>query len=217
MNTFYTEEVIVRNQDWRAPKAVNQEFEVLVWGGGGAGACASFDNPISGGGGGSGYMNFGTFKIPEDESVQIEIGEGGSGIDSTNALPFKNAFVGASGGMTRFGNYIFASGGQGGNGNMGGEGGYRGGNAGEPGAGNYGSFGIVGDKDGIQFMSGGGGSGINARGRGGSANMTLGDAGTSGGGAGAFAYKVTSNGTIYRRTGNGGRGVCLIRYNRISE
>lgn len=213
MSEFPMQDTITKDQTWVAPQAKNQEFDVYVWGGGGAGSCSSFEDPVSGAGGGSGYMNFGTFKINAGERVDITIGKGGTGVASTNALAFQNASVGESGSPTYFGNYIFASGGLGGNIAEGGVGGYNGGAPGQPGAGNFGSFGCSGNVGGVNYCSGGGGSAVNARGRGGSANMTLGDAGTSGGGAGCFVHAVDNAG-IHRRTGNGGKGVCIIKYIR---
>lgn len=211
---FKSEDTILNNRTWTAPKAKNQEFSVYVWGGGGAGSCASFNDPVSGGGGGAGYMNFGTFTINEGTRVDVKIGSGGIGCDGISPSAFANSYIGESGGTTVFGNYIFALGGEGGNGNKGGQGGYPGGDAGLSGYGNYGSYGINGAVENISYMSGGGGSAINARGLGGSANRTLGDGGTAAGGAGAFCYRIGESSPIHRRTGNGGQGACIIKYTR---
>lgn len=213
MAEFPMKEMITNNTTWIVPQAKNQEFDVYVWGAGGAGSCSSFEEPVSGAGGGSGFMNFGTFKLNAGDRVDITIGQGGKGIASHLATPFQKAIVGESGGATYFGNYLYAAGGTGGNYNQGGYGGYNGGAPGVSGEGNFGSFGVAGSKGGVNFLSGGGGSGVNARGRGGSANMTQGEAGTSGGGAGCFVDYVDNAG-IHRRTGSGGKGFCMIQYTR---
>lgn len=210
---MYVRDIITENEIWVAPDAKDQEFDVTVWGGGGAGSIATFDEPVTGAGGGSGYMKTGTFTIPSGESVDITIGEGGKGCSGTSMNSFTNAYVGQDGGSTTFGRYLSAEGGRGGNHDIGGVGGQNGGAPGIDGIGNFGSYGIMNTIGNVFFASGGGGSGVLAKGMGGSANYAAGDAGTSGGGAGAFITAVDSAG-IHRKTGSGGRGVCIIKYNR---
>lgn len=210
---MYVRDIITEDQTWTAPEAKDQEFEVSVWGGGGAGSIATFEEPVTGAGGGSGYMKSGKFTIPSGETVDIKIGQGGKGCIGTTASAFVNAYIGKSGGSTTFGRYLSAGGGQGGNYDQGGIGGYNGGAPGTDGIGNFGSYGIMNTCNNVFFASGGGGSGVMAKGMGGSANYAAGDAGTSGGGAGAFITSVDNFG-IHRKTGSGGRGVCVIKYNR---
>lgn len=210
---MYVRDIITNNETWTAPEAKNQEFEVSVWGGGGAGSISSFDEPIGGAGGGSGYMKSAKLTIPAGEAVDITIGAGGQGCSGTTANAFTNAYVGQSGGTTIFGRYLSAEGGQGGNYDVGGQGGCNGGAPGIDGIGNYGSYGIMREVNGVFFASGGGGSGVLAKGTGGAANMAAGDAGTSGGGAGCLITSVDNAG-IHRKTGSGGQGVCIIKYNR---
>lgn len=210
---MFTRDVITSDDSWTAPEAKDQSFEVKVWGGGGAGSCSSFDNPIQGAGGGSGYMNTGSFTINAGQTVDVRIGKGGVGCSGVTATAFSSATIGESGGTTTFGNYIYASGGLGGNYNKGGAGGFPGGSPGINGEGNFGSYGVNAVVNNVSYQSGGGGSAIEARGRGGCANQALGDAGTSGGGAGCFVASVDNAG-IHRRTGNGGQGVAVISYYR---
>lgn len=210
---MFVRDVFTKDGTWTVPKAFNQEFEVSVWGAGGAGSISSFEEPISGAGGGSGYFNRGNFVINAGEQVEMQVGQGGQGCSGTDAGSFVNAYVGASGGTTRFGNYIYAEGGQGGNYDQGGIGGQNGGAPGCDGEGNYAGYGIMNECNGVFYMSGGGAAGMYARGTGGAANMAAGDAGTGGGGAGALVTSVDSAG-IHRRTGSGGPGVISIQYYR---
>lgn len=210
---MFCRDVITENQVWKAPGAKDQKFEVKLWGGGGAGSCSSFDNVVSGAGGGSGYMNCKTFEIPENEEVSVTIGKGGIGCSGVTATDFVNGYIGESGGTTMFGRYMSAAGGCGGKLSEGGQGGFNGGAPGKAGEGNFGSYGCVDTVGGVSYASGGGGSAIQARGRGGCANYVVGDGGTAAGGAGCFVVEVDNAG-VHRRTGNGGQGVAVISYYR---
>lgn len=206
-------DAFTKNETWTVPKARDQRFSVYCWGGGGAGSLASFEEPISGAGGGSGYFNGGNFYLKAGDRVDIEIGQGGKGCSGNTASAFTNAYVGESGGTTRFGNYIYAEGGEGGNYDQGGIGGQNGGAPGVDGEGNFGGYGIMADVNGVFYMSGGGGAAIRSKGTGGAANMAAGDGGTGAGGAGALITAVDSSG-IHRRTGSGGDGAVYIQYYR---
>ena len=209
---MYREEYITRDQTWEAPEAKDQNFEVKVYGGGGAGSCdGNFFDPVGGAGGGSGYMNSGNFTIPAGTRVDIEIAEGGKGGSGSTIAEFEDLMVGQSGGTTYFGDYISAAGGCGGNYGVGGLGGHNGGNTGMNGEGGHGAFAVKNSVNGVEYSSGGGGSAVDGIGRGGSANFAQGDAGCSGGGAGCMVTAVNNAGT-FRRTGSGGPGLCIIRY-----
>lgn len=213
MNWIGKEEIITKSQDWSVPEAKDQYFQVTVYGAGGSGSCdGNFFSTVGGAGGGSGEMKYGEFTLNKDDRISITIGEGGKGIAGGDTADYINYIVGKSGGTTFFGNYISANGGLGGNINVGGEGGHNGGNSGMNAAGNYIGYGINGNVNNYQYHSGGGAPAINARGVGGSANMSSGNAGTSGGGCGCFIERVDSNEVIHRRIGSGGNGVCIIRY-----
>lgn len=208
------EEIITQTQDWVAPAAQNQSFEVTVWGAGGSGSMdANYFTQIGGAGGGSGEMKTGTFEINQHERIHVEIGKGGEGIFNPSDLliDYIGHMTGKSGGTTSFGNYIAANGGLGGNLDVGGIGGYNGGNTGMNAEGNYIGYGVTESIDGINYSSGGGAAALNARGVGGCAKFSQGNGGTSAGGAGCFAVSGPNN-TISKRIGSGGQGVCVIRY-----
>ena len=110
--------IITTNKTFIVPEAVNQSFDVRIFGGGASGYYAG--GGYSTGGGGGGWMNNGEFQIPNNTFIQITVGEGGQ---------FSNNFpIGKSGGTTSFGSYISANGGDGGSdayhGGSGGSGGY---------------------------------------------------------------------------------------------
>ena len=214
MNWIGREEIITSDRDWIAPQARNQTFQVTLYGGGGSGSCdGNYANFVAGAGGGSGEMVFKELNIPQDTRVSITIGRGGEGlIDSDQVSDYINHIVGKSGGTTYFGNMFCANGGLGGNINVGGQGGYDGGNTGMDAEGNYIGYGVNHTVDGYNYSSGGGAPSMNARGVGGCANRSSGNAGTAGGGCGAFIERVDADGTLHRRIGSGGDGVCIIRY-----
>lgn len=212
MSYIYREEYITKDKKWVAPEAQDQNFNVKVYGGGGAGSCdGNFFDSVGGAGGGSGYMNNGSFTIPAGTEVEIEIADGGKGAYGSTATDFEGKMIGQSGGTTYFGNYISAPGGAGGYMSIGGQGGHNGGNSGQNGEGGHGSFGCSGVVNGISYSSGGGGSAIDGIGRGGSANYAQGDAGCSAGGAGCMIDKVNDSG-VFKRIGSGGPGLCIISY-----
>ena len=214
MNWTQREEIITSSQDWIAPEARNQSFEVTVWGAGGSGSMdGDYYNRIGGAGGGAGEMKSGNFTINSGVRVSVEIGKGGEGIStpSDRLIDYIGHMIGRSGGSTSFGNYICANGGLGGNLNQGGQGGHNGGNSGMTAEGNYIGYGVNGTIEGINYASGGGAGAMNARGVGGCANISQGNGGTGAGGAGCFVDSVVNN-TISKRIGSGGDGVCIIRY-----
>lgn len=214
MNWMQREEIITTNQDWIAPDARDQEFQVTVWGAGGSGSMdGNYFNRIGGAGGGAGEMKSGTFTINSGERVPIEIGQGGQGISesSDRLIDYIGHMTGKSGGTTSFGNFLCANGGLGGNLNKGGQGAHDGGDSGMTAEGNYIGYGINGAVEGINYASGGGAGAVNARGVGGTANMSQGNGGTGAGGAGCF-LEAGPNNTISKRIGSGGSGVCVIRY-----
>ena len=204
------EDIITSTSDWVAPEAINQNFEVTVWGAGGSGSMdGNYFNRIGGAGGGAGEMKSGNFTINQNSRIHVEIGRGGPGISksSDRLIDYVDHMVGCSGGTTSFGNYICANGGLGGNYSQGGEGAYDGGNSGMNAEGNYIGYGVNGSVEGINYASGGGAGAVNARGVGGCAEISDGNGGTGAGGAGCF---VDINSRI--RIGSGGSGVCVIRY-----
>lgn len=214
MNWVQHEDIITSTQDWTAPEARNQEFEVSVWGAGGSGSMdANYFTLVGGAGGGAGEMKTETFIINQHERVHVEIGKGGIGISEPSDLliDYIGHMTGKSGGTTSFGNYICANGGLGGNLNKGGQGAYDGGDTGMNAEGNYIGYGVNGSIDGINYASGGGAGAVNARGIGGTAYMSQGNGGTGAGGAGCF-LEPGANNTISKRIGSGGQGVCVIRY-----
>lgn len=214
MNWVKREDTITSNQDWVAPEARDQSFEVTVWGAGGSGSIdGNYFNQVGGAGGGSGEMKTGTFTINARERIPVRIGEGGEGIynPSDKIVDYVGHLVGKSGGTTSFGNFICANGGLGGNYNKGGQGGFNGGDTGMDAGGNYIGYGVNGSIDGYNFSSGGGAAAINARGVGGCANISQGNGGTSAGGSGCYIESVQNN-VISRRIGSGGNGVCVIKY-----
>ena len=125
--------VITNNQVFTMPENVKDgQIHVRIFGAGGGGyhATSSWSNPDSAAGGGGGYMNNGWISLAAGSTVEITIGKG-----TANA-----------GGVTLFGTYLSANGGQAGSGASGGNGGSGGGGS------YHGGFGY-------QFGSGGGADG----------------------------------------------------------
>ena len=204
---------ITESQTWRAPKTENQAFEVTIYGAGGSGSLDSFDGVLSGAGGGSGFKATANLTIPENEEVEIIIGDGGKGKSGITATELSGRGIGKTGGTTFFGKYLYAVGGLGGYLGTGGDGYYDGGNSGEDGEGGVGSDGLNDTINGKEYQSGGGGSAPDSIGRGGSANTASGDAGAAGGGAGAMYVELPS-GKLEKHIGSGGPGFCIISYNK---
>ena len=99
-------ETITFNTNWTVPNAINNAFDVRIFGGGGRGA--------SSGGGGGGWMNNATLTLTPGDNISITIGAGGN-----------NEFH-RTGGTTSFGTYLSANGGETLNGGSGGGGEYGG-------------------------------------------------------------------------------------------
>lgn len=92
---------------------------ILIGGGGGGGGWirhgASSSVSAWGGGGGSGYLNAGLISLNKGDNVEIIIGTGGNyGYNEVIRSGFAGS--GTSGGITKFGNYLSATGGTGGTG-----------------------------------------------------------------------------------------------------
>ena len=92
-------EVYKSNGYFSVPKAKDQEFHVRIFGGGGG-----FGSSNISGGGGGGNMNNDTLILNRGQSIQITIGAGG----------VRNG----NGGITAFGTYLSATGGERGSGEM---------------------------------------------------------------------------------------------------
>ena len=107
--TVFKTEVLTDNQNWIVPEAINNSFSVRLFGGGGGGRSIT----LGGTGGGSGWMENGTFELYYGLEIPITIGAGGG--------------MGAAGGTTSFGTYLSAVGGEAGTTSSGGNGGAGGG------------------------------------------------------------------------------------------
>ena len=76
MNWMQREEIITSTQDWTAPEARNQEFEVTIWGAGGSGSMdANYFTQVGGAGGAGCFIEAGP-----NNTVSKRIGSGGSGV-----------------------------------------------------------------------------------------------------------------------------------------
>ncbi len=95
--TLHTE-IFTKNGHFTVPRSKDQKFAVRLFGGGGGYG--------AGGGGGSGNMNFGILKLNFGEDVYIAIGSNGANGWDQNG--------GNNGGVTSFGSYLSATGGEGG-------------------------------------------------------------------------------------------------------
>lgn len=102
-------EIYEADKLWVVPKAKNQKFSVRIFGGGGGS-----NDSLAGGGGG--FMNNGDLTLSQGSTVQITIGLGGNNGQSSKI-----------GGVTSFGTYLSANGGDYGNNSRGGNGGSGGG------------------------------------------------------------------------------------------
>ena len=94
-------EIIMSNMNWVAPKAKDQKFRVILFGGGEAGSS-------NGCGGNGGFMNWGDFTISEGNSVPISIGLGGTPCYNEDT---DNRYYSRNGGSSSFGGYMSANGG----------------------------------------------------------------------------------------------------------
>lgn len=150
-------EIIMSSMNWVAPKAKDQKFRVILFGGGEAGS-------VYGTGGNGGFMNCGDFTISEGSSIPISIGLGGTPCKGYLESDVDNRSHTKSGRLSKFGSYLTANGGSINGGGSGGGGGsslsgrtYNGGNAHQfgGGGGGYRSCGGNGGK-----WGGGGGSGL---------------------------------------------------------
>lgn len=108
-------QVITVNGNFIVPNSINGAFDVMVFGGGGAGG-----GWYNSGAGGGGWMNNGTIDLVAGATIPITIGAGGA------RAPYSGE-VGGTGGTTSFGIYLSANGGGGGYDNKGGSGGSGGG------------------------------------------------------------------------------------------
>ena len=200
--------IITETQDWTVPPHAG-ELDVMVFGGGGAGAVGYSSNSYCrGGGGGGGHMARDTIDVAEGIIVPVTIGAGGAAGTSQSQT------TGKAGGTTSFGSYLSAAGGSGATGINGGDGGAGGGggsryyaSGGRGGNGSYGGGGGGGKAGTTESTSyanggkggnggpygggGGGGSGYSA----GSYGGTPGAGGTGGtyGGNAAMLLPITTS------------------------
>lgn len=220
-------EIITNNTQWVVPKAINNEFDVRIFGGGGSGGLGckyshSGDIVYWAHGGGGGWMNNAILTLNEGELVSIIIGAGGKGATGAS---YNNPVLGNSGGSSSFGRYLSANGGTGAHTTMGtvpGDGGsgggaisfdyewpnggigYQFGNGGGVGEG-YGSNGkngtnTLGLNNIPDYAKGSGSGGIGSSGRG---NGGDGGFGANGGNGG---YDAGGGGGGYGAGGSGGNG-----------
>lgn len=113
---------IIRNSTtWTVPDNLVGDARVMVFGGGGSGAQVYSSNR-SGAGGGGGHMAEWIGPLTPGASIEVTIGKGGAGVNSTK---------GNAGGTTSFGTLVSAAGGSGANYTAGGDGG-SGGGSGDP-------------------------------------------------------------------------------------
>lgn len=188
-------EIITENTIWNIPEAINNEFNVRIFGGGGGfnyysmtSSSGYSSGPYAYGGYG-GWMNNALLKINTLGTVKITIGSGGTG-------PYSPT----SGGTTSFGGYLSANGGSAG-GTYNGTGGSGGGcwSTGNNGKNNL---------NGLNGMQFGGGGGFGAK-----ENITNkargGYGGKWGGGGGCVSWSTSIGGWNYEkniRDGYGGNG-----------
>lgn len=100
---FSRQNIIVADQQWRVPRRVQQIRVRLVGAGGGGGGGA---RTFGGGGGGAGGYAEAILAVRPGDSIPVVVGAGGS-----SAAPHQ---TGGTGGTTRFGEFVVASGGVGG-------------------------------------------------------------------------------------------------------
>ena len=196
-------ELIVENTEWEVPEgAVDNKFEVRIFGGGGGSICGSAwgsgdRDKWTASGGGSGMMNNAIFtNLIPGQKISIKIGQGG----------ISNYSNPSDGGTTTFGTYLSANGGGAAKAlNIGGTGGAGGG------GGDWYEYGGRGG-DGLQFGGGGayryGGNGGTWGGGGGSDYYNGGNGGYYGGGGGGGSYGKGGNGGYY----GGGGGTINSRF-----
>lgn len=104
-NKVLISSVFTENTSFIVPEAINNEFSVRIFGGGGGGAFNYTNNYSCGyAGGGGGWMNNDTLSLKSTSIIPITIGLGGNAGNNE----------GTSGGTTSFGTYLSASGGGGG-------------------------------------------------------------------------------------------------------
>lgn len=199
--------VITESKSWVAPDNIlNNRVRVLLFGGGGGagGKNTRFDDNYGGGGGG-GHMADKWVTVVPGRSYAVTIGAGGnSGADSSSTSASGN---GTSGGTTKFGSLVSASGGSGGKGatqDSGGDGG-NGGTGGSGGMANGSSSSSTSIKAGNggngSYGGGGGGGGIKSNyGIGGNG----GNGGTYGGGGGGGSSGTSETGSDVALGGTGG-------------
>lgn len=172
-------EIITSNTNWTVPANIkNGEVTVMLFGGGGSSAYdINSQKGYSIGGGGGGYMRKQTLTLASGASVPITIGAGGI----PNNTNYK---YGVSGGITSFGSYFSASGGEGSK-----EG--NGGNGGSGGGAGYGN-------GGIGYNFGGGGSVLGNSGNANNASIMGGESKGYGGAGGSCICMYT----YYKQTAN---------------
>lgn len=187
-------EIITTSKEWTAPQTLDGPVNVRIFGGGGSGGRNSASG-ARGGGGGGGHMAYGDVEVSPGTGVQVTIAE---------------AVASGNGGVSSFGVYLSANGGNvggtisGGNGGTGGGGGYHSSSTsnGNGGTGSYGGGGGAGYTNTYCHggnggtYGGGGGCGSNNCGKGG-------NGGTYGGGGGGGGNY--NGGTGGEHGGNGGR------------
>ena len=217
-------EVYTSSTMWLVPSnAVNNEFSVRIFGGGG------------------GWMNNDTLTLEPGTLIFINIGSGGESVEDSSYSGTHHPFWATSGGITSFGTYLSASGGSaptipnndyrdeswynatGGSGGAGGGGRLHGGRGYQFGGGGGGYGG-----NGGNYGGGGGGYGKSAFGgnNGGGGGGYYGRGGNDGGGGGGYGnggngtgrddggYGAGGGGSIRDTSlgGNGGDGICIIQY-----
>lgn len=209
-------DIITSSKSWQNTTGGSLDVVVMCFGGGGGGYGTS--NHQFGGGGGGGYMAKGSYTISSGQSVNVTIGNGGTG-GSTSP---------SNGGTTSFGTYLSANGGAAGTETAGGSGGSGGGGSlYASGTGDSAGSGGTGGSGGYGGGGGGGGAGsvdgytpaqyFYATGGAGGSGGSYGGGGGGGGPAGK-GYGYRKNSTSFSVSGGtaglasygqGGRGGTL--------
>ena len=199
----FVTEFIIQNSNYTVPEAINQQFEVMIFGGGGAYGRSGrigggFGSAvINSGGGGGGWMNNTSLTLVNGINISIIIGEGGvcELVSVNSGFDRYNYWNSTAGGTTFFGAYLSANGGE----------------AGKPSGGGDGGSGGGGGVDSYSYSTGGY---HNTSGRGGNGYQFGG-----GGGCGS-KYELENSSTTYAGTpggnggiyGGGGGGGCVHGY-----
>lgn len=124
-------EFVIQNSNYTVPNAINQQFEVMLFGGGGAygklGSTGMWTSWVNTGGGGGGWMNNASITLTEGTNVPVTIGAGGTCTLQPSGI--WQAWNSTAGGSSAFGAYLSANGGSTANYSRAGSGGSGGGGA----------------------------------------------------------------------------------------